>query len=211
MPLIKTENIDEHVVAVLWKLEEDLDDMVNAYPFNKEENEELGSIKVTNRQKEWLGARFCLRMLLDYAGMGETEVFKDKLGKPHIKNSDVGISISHTKGYAAAAINLSGAVGIDIEHPRKQILKISKKFLHQDEQAWAENDIQKLTAIWCAKEALYKLHGRTQLTFAEQLLISPIQMTDYAPNHGYIIEKDATDKYTLNFKIEEGLVQCVAY
>ena len=211
MPLIKTENIDEGIVAALWKLEEGLDDMVNAYPFTKGEKEELGSIKLESRKKEWLGARFCLLMLLEYAGIGEAVVFKDTFGKPHIKNSSVGISISHTKGYAAAAINLSGAIGIDIEYPRKQVLKISKKFLHEEEQTWAKDDTQTLTAIWCAKEALYKLHGRTQLIFAKQLLIDPIEMSSHAPNTGYIIEKDITNRYELSFRSGQNLIQCVAY
>ena len=71
------------------------------------------------------------------------------------------------------AINLQGEVVVStIETERAQIHRIAHKFLHESEATWASGDGEKLTKIWTAKEALYKLHGRTQLIFAEQLVIS---------------------------------------
>ena len=110
-----------------------------------------------------------------------------------MKDTPIGISVSHAKGFGAAAINLQGEVGIDIETERAQIHRIAHKFLHESEATWASGDGEKLTKIWTAKEALYKLHGRTQLIFAEQLVIS--DFTSAREVQGMILEKGHKSTY----------------
>ncbi|PIQ49317.1 MAG: hypothetical protein COW03_05435, partial [Cytophagales bacterium CG12_big_fil_rev_8_21_14_0_65_40_12] len=73
---------------------------------------------------------------------------------------------------------------------------------------WAGEDITKLTQIWCAKEALYKLHGRTQLIFAEQLKVNlPTNGTAL----GAIIENGITSSHALQWQKMEDLWCCVGY
>ncbi|HEY9117506.1 MAG TPA: 4'-phosphopantetheinyl transferase superfamily protein, partial [Roseivirga sp.] len=148
------------------------------------DEEPLNSIKVDARRLESLAARCALKNLLE--PLGDFEIYKDKFGKPHLKGESIGLSISHAKGFAAAAININGPVGIDIEHEREQILKIAHKFIHSSERKWANENIKRLTQVWSAKEALYKLHGRTQLLFAEQLITRNL---DEAMGEGRIVEK----------------------
>ena len=84
-----------------------------------------------------------------------------------------------------------------------------KRFTNSPEANWANGDETKLTRIWAAKEALYKLHGRTQLAFAEQLLID-INGDEY-PTNGDILENGIKDNFQLRFGEWEGLHLCVAF
>jgi phosphopantetheinyl transferase len=71
---------------------------------------------------------------------------------------DFQISVSHSFPLAALAIS-KNRVGIDLEK-RKEIKKIRHKFI-LNEDSYIDNRARRLsflTAIWCVKEALYKIH-----------------------------------------------------
>lgn len=209
MPILKINNIDKNISWAIWRIDESVQELNELYNPLGDELKDLAAIKFEIRKQESLAARLALKHLLNEHGYNYHQIFKDEFGKPHLKDHDIQISISHTKGYGAAAINLVGPIGIDIEHHRDQIRRISKKFLHTSEIKWASNDIIKLTKIWCAKEALYKLHGRTQLIFAEQLIVAdPLKST---LSVGKIIDEHDHRDYTLTFSSPLDLVATVAY
>ncbi len=203
MPILEIVKINPSVSWAIWQIEEDINELMRLYEPQGKELCELETIKVDGRKIESIAARLALKTLLSKHGLDSGEVYKDEFGKPHVKQNGVEISISHAKGFGAAAINLDGPVGIDIEHARDQILRISRKFLHPSEQVWAKDDIGKLTKIWCAKEALYKLHGRTQLIFSEQLIVNK--------NLGQILESDSIQEYDLHFSDRVDFLTALAY
>ena len=206
MPLFLKADITKEVCFAIWKIEESEAQLSQLYQPSPTESEVLASFKVEVKRKEWLSARLALQALFpdqDY------EVVKDEFGKPHINLADVEISISHAKGFGAAAYSLKGPIGIDIEHDRDQITRIAHKFLHTTEKPWAENQIDKLTQVWCAKEALYKLHGRTQLIFADQLVVGQPNPEHQAK--GQIIERGISSVFNVQWLKEEGLNCCLAY
>jgi len=209
MAILKINNIDENVSWAIWKIDESVEELSALYAPIEGELKELESIKVEIRKQESLAARLVLKHLLKKHGYNYHEIYKDEFGKPHLKNHKIQISISHTKGYGAAAINLIGPVGIDIEYHRDQIRRISKKFLHPSEAIWTDNDIGNLTKVWCAKEALYKLHGRTQLIFAEQLIIN--QPSQYNISVGKILDKHNHKDYSIVFSSPLDLVATIAF
>lgn len=209
MPIAQVTQLSPSVSFALWKIDESLEELMALYPFSKADTDILNEQKVEIRKMEWLAARLALKALLDNAGLTPFSIAKDKFGKPHLAGSNIGISISHTKHYGAAIINNQGPAGIDIEFPRNQIQRIAHKFLHADEKAWATDDIEKLTWIWSAKEALYKLHGRTQLTFATQLYVNQPE-ADF-PAQGAILEDGQRDEFTLSFHRHDNLVICTAF
>jgi 4'-phosphopantetheinyl transferase len=49
------------------------------------------------------------------------------------------------------------------------------------------NDIVKHCIYWCAKEAMVKIHGKKDLTFAENLLIEPFTKEKQGELTGRII------------------------
>jgi len=206
MPLFLKAHINPQVCFAIWKIEESEDELMRLYQPSAEDITLLADFKVEIKRREWLSARLALKTLFPDQNY---EVNKDAFGKPHISLEAVGISISHTKHFGAAACNLTGPIGIDIEHEREQIKRIANKFLHTSEKPWADNNIGKLTQVWCAKEALYKLHGRTQLIFADQLVVG--QPNPQQQANGQIIENSITSAFSLQWLKEEDLNCCLAY
>lgn len=206
MPLFLKANITEEVCFAIWKIEESEAELTQLYQPNLAESEVLASFKVEAKRKEWLSARLALKTLFPNQLY---EVTKDQFGKPHISLAGIEISISHAKNFGAAAYSLDGPIGIDIEHDRDQITRIAHKFLHPTEKPWAENRVDKLIQIWCAKEALYKLHGRTQLIFADQLVVGQPNLQQQAS--GQIIENGISSVFNVQWLKEADLNCCLAY
>ncbi|OEJ99626.1 4'-phosphopantetheinyl transferase family protein [Roseivirga misakiensis] len=201
MPISFRKSVSDSINYLVWEITETEDELLSHLNLNDEEWADFNSIKVSIKRLEWLGARTALKHLVKE--IGQFYIYKDQFGKPHLRDSAIGISISHAKGIGAAAINLNGAIGIDVEFPREQVLRIAHKFLHPSEVSWAQNDVDKLTRIWSAKEALYKLHGRTQLIFSEQLKVQE--------SWGTIIESSTESRYHLLFSNDHNYVLNVAY
>jgi len=209
MALACIKHINKSLSYALWHIEEPLSRLAALYPFTEADQKLLESHKVESRKAEWLSARLALRSLMQAHGLENLSIHKDSFGKPHLSEDKAFISISHTQNWGAAVLSTQSAVGIDIEYPRDQIQRIARKFLHPKEAQWTENDLGKLTQVWCAKEALYKLHGRTQLIFAEQLLIeSPV---GEFPSAGSIRENGSEEKYNLHYDWAEDLLLCLAF
>lgn len=206
MPIVQKQSINDDITYLVWEITESEEELLSHLKLNEEEWVDLNRVKVKSKRLEWLGARSALKFLVK--DLGQFYIYKDEFGKPHLKDSAIGISVSHANGHGAAAINLNGEVGLDIETERPQIHRISKRFLHASEKDWAGDNIKKLTKIWCAKEALYKLHGRTQLTFAEQLRVSNF---DLVSKSGTIIENGFGMNYSLDFGHSADLHICCAY
>lgn len=207
MSIIKKGSIEPNIHFAIWEISENETELIQTLGSSVKDDEPLSEIKAESRRMESLAARCALQVLLE--PYGDFEIYKDQFGKPHLRDESIGLSISHAKGYAAAAINLAGAIGIDIEHERDQVLKIAHKFVHATERAWVEQDIHKLTQIWSAKEALYKLHGRTQLAFAEQLITKNLHQEF---GEGKIVEKkEGVSLYKLYQPKETPLVTVIAY
>jgi phosphopantetheinyl transferase len=206
MPLFHKEEITEGVTLAIWKIDESLATLSALYGPINQDLDALENTKIESKKLEWLAARLALKSLLPNEGF---EVRKDEFGKPHLNLSGLEISISHAKGYGAAALSTRGPVGIDIEYERPQILRIAHKFLNPSEQAWASEDTKHLTQIWSAKEALYKLHGRTELIFAEQLKVN--SPNPFGASIGEIYEHGKNAAYQLKWQKRADVWCCIAY
>ena len=209
MAIVKTVQINESVSWALWKIDESKEVLLETYKPTREEIHEFNQIKVDSRMRESLAARLALKQLLELNDLSTSGLYKDEFGKPHLKNQTTQISVSHTSNFGAAALNLNGPVGIDIEFPRDQIIRIGKKFLHDSEKSWVGGSMSNHTKVWSAKEALYKLHGRTQLIFAEELIVDP-------PNNegkcaGSISENGSLEAYQISYDKHGSLLICLAH
>ena len=72
-------------------------------------------------------------------------------GKPIINQSKTSVSFSHTKDLIACYIDTEGNdIGIDVEHLRKQLPALSKKFINQEDSSPFEDEWHYLF-IWSAK------------------------------------------------------------
>lgn len=204
MPITHHISLSPDLSYCLWKIDETEQELLSYLDLDSTEFADFERTRVFEKRLEWLAARNALKHLIQ--PFGQFYLGKDKFGKPHLNHSDWQVSISHAQGFGAAAIQRAAPVGIDIELARPQISRIAKRFLHQQEYEWTDRSVNDLTMIWGAKEALYKLHGRTQLKFAEQLLVHPIDNAT-----GEIIEQGQKKMYKLHFDIHESLYICLAY
>ena len=137
------------------------------------EQEDLNGIRHPTQRVEWLACRAAVRQLVERQGMAYAGLQKDEFGKPHLVDSPWSVSLSHTGGWAAAVLHRSRPVGIDIEPIRDQFRRVVPRVLSADEIAHANGDSGRLAVYWCAKEALYKLYGKRNLTFREHLHVEP--------------------------------------
>ena len=132
-------------------------------------------IATPSKRMEWLGGRILLKMLAEKAGLSYQGLIKDEFGKPSLEQHDHHISLSHSFPYVAAQIDFL-AVGIDVEQPKPKLLRIAHRVFNPGEEADAGKDIIKNCIYWCAKEALYKIHGLGGISFARNLKIEAFTM-----------------------------------
>lgn len=164
MPLLLSKPINAHSAYAVWNIQETNDVLLSL------SKEQVPEGLHPTRLAEWIVGRVLIDRLCEQMGLNYEGVTSLPTGKPCLKNSDVEISISHSFPMAAAQINLKAPCGIDLERARGKLLKIQDKFLNESETAY-KNDLNKLCAIWCGKEVLYKIHGRTQLSMKEETSI----------------------------------------
>ena len=89
----------------------------------------------------------------------ECKILYRENGEPFLQPASKNVSISHSFPLAAIAISDQN-VGIDLEKIKEKIEKIEHKFILNEINFLPEGEERKmyLTAIWCVKEALYKIH-----------------------------------------------------
>jgi 4'-phosphopantetheinyl transferase len=170
MPIIKEFEILDDCQVAVWEITENLDWFQNHVFVTDNELADFQTIAHPAKKLEWLAGRATVQHLvrpLAYDGL-----IKDQYGKPHLRCHEAQISITHTSKYVAAAFHLDKPIGIDIERLNEKIRRIAHKFLNPDELAEADDDLEKLAAYWCAKEALYKLHGTKQLSFKQNIAVA---------------------------------------
>ncbi|WP_288425197.1 4'-phosphopantetheinyl transferase superfamily protein [uncultured Spirosoma sp.] len=196
--------------ALLLPIVADEPDLQAGLPLTQPELNELALIRHPAQRTEWLACRVAIRQLVEQLGGVYTGLYKDEYGKPHLRGLPWSISLSHTTGWAAAVLHQSRPVGIDIEPIREQFQRVVPRTLSASEIAHAAGLPERLAVYWCAKESLYKLYGKRQLTFREHLHIDPftdgaIQLT------GYVRLPDHTETLTICcYTIGPGLL-AVAY
>lgn len=162
--------IDEHSLYAIWKITESTEELRSAISLREGEEALYRSFVAESRKKQWLAYRILVRDLLKPE---EFPVEYDSSGKPFLAGSDFHISVTHTDDLAAVIISRHAKVGIDIEKIRPRIEKVRDKFLSEEESSMIgkERALEQLTLAWCAKEALYKLYGRRNLDFRENIRI----------------------------------------
>jgi hypothetical protein len=104
-------------------------------------------------------------------------------GKPFLPQSALDLSFSHSENITVCQLSECISCGIDIQHYREKILRVKDKFLNAAELLFAESLSEKekipmLTAMWSAKEVLYKLYGKGFIDYLNKFTIHPFRRTD---------------------------------
>ncbi|GAB4036079.1 4'-phosphopantetheinyl transferase family protein [Spirosoma gilvum] len=199
-------NINSDCIATLRPITEDEQTLRANLPLTVAEEIELDSVTHPAQRVEWLACRVAIQQLTKAQGLSYVGLQKDEFGKPHLIGSAWHISLSHTSGWAAAVLHRTRPVGIDIEPIREQFTRVVPRVLSTEEIAHAAGNPNRLAVYWCAKEALYKLYGKRQLTFREHLHVEPFA-DDASHLTGYVRLPDHEEQLTIRcFKTGPGLL-----
>ncbi len=152
----------------------------------------LAGFTYPKRRLEWLGGRLaakhCLSRLSPPEQSGQPfycdySFLPDAFGRPAFEpSSDRGttvpaISISHSRGYAAALVTTTKTCGIDIQLKTEQLATVQERFASAEELALLHRVpalLTRLGIIWTAKEAVKKCLLSDQSTFFGTISLTEI-------------------------------------
>jgi len=197
MPLIKHTQLNETCQLVLWKITEELEDLLEIVKLSKTEQIRLDGFGSMARKREFVTTRILLQKLL---GDG-IFIENNEHGKPLLINSNFDISISHSKDYVGVMVGENHDLALDIEYLSDRVYRITKRFLSEDEMSSISDKDKQLHIYqhWCAKECLIKLYGKKDV-----LLISELKIHPFQPNQptfsGEVNRTDFSQKFDFQYQ-----------
>jgi phosphopantetheinyl transferase len=176
MPLFKTIDFNSSTQIFVWKITESFEQLNNEVQLNDKNCIRLKGMKSEMHQRGFLS----VRKLLQEAGYNDFDLYYDEFGKPHLTD-DKYISITHSHHFSAIIVS-DETVGIDIELQREKIIRIADKFVDTEFSYLDQNDlesyIKKLTVIWGAKEAIFKIRNEKGISFKDHIEVMPFCLDD---------------------------------
>lgn len=156
----------------IWDLRETEVDLLRLREPSASEKQVIEAFSHPFRRTQWLATRILLHQLHP-----NEQVTYDENGKPWLSVPNIHISISHTRQFIAI-LTSKQPCGIDIETIHPKIQRIAHKFLQPQEHEDAEKEsaINKLYVYWCAKEAMYKVYGKKNVSLKENIFVEPFEM-----------------------------------
>lgn len=173
MALFYQNNIEADTRLAVWKIEEPEDFFLSHVPVKRD-------ISHPQKRLQHLAGRYLLPFLFE--DFPNREIVIADTHKPYLLGEQYHFSISHCGDYAAAIVSKTKRVGIDIEIFSEKIKKVEQKFLKENERQLPLEkgilNLQKLTTLWSAKEAIYKWWS-----YGEIGLKGNIHLFRFAGNH----------------------------
>jgi len=201
MPVAKLTTLGKESCWALWRIDEDEETL--SYSAMESCPEDVISVQ---KRLEYLAGRALMKSLVENIGLTYAGMRKDAAGKPFLKDSPHQVSLSHSFPYAAAQIHRDASVGIDVEQPKDKLLRIASRVLSKREEQDAGHDPVKHCIYWCAKETMYKIHGKRGLHFNSQLLLDPFALAVGGSLAGRIIADSTEVKVTMDYIVEPDFV-----
>jgi 4'-phosphopantetheinyl transferase len=204
MPLYKRITIDTDTKVLIWKIEEPYEDLSRGIELTAHCKERVEGMKSDLHRRGFMSVRH----LLAAEGYSDHDLYYDEQGKPHLKD-EKHISITHSFTFSAIIIGKK-EVGIDIEKQREKILLIAHKFTPIEEYRTLANSdalVRKLTIVWGAKEAVYKIFATPKVSFLQHINITDFDFDDQRTT-GKISFNGSVSWYDFDFLEFEGFT-CV--
>ncbi|MEM8520539.1 4'-phosphopantetheinyl transferase superfamily protein [Flavobacterium sp. PL12] len=172
MPLFKTIQFNATTQILVWKITESYEDLYETVVLNEKNSIRISGMKSELHQRAFLS----VRKLFYLAGYTDFDLYYDDFGKPHLKDGKH-ISITHSHNFSAIIIS-DETVGIDIELQREKIIKIADKFCDSEFEFLNDNKeyIRKLTVIWGAKEAIFKIRNEKGISFKNHIRVNAFDL-----------------------------------
>ena len=203
MPQCKIESLSENTTWALWRVDENLETLWQMLNPGVEAQFEFQAIHHPQKKLEWLASRLVIKQLVEHTGVDFKGIYKDAFGKPHLSQLPFHISIAHCFPYAVGALHHTQPVGIDIERPRKKLIRIRDRFLNDIEAARAGSNLQLLCQYWTGKEVIYKIYGRKKLVFRDHIHIN-LSNGNSDLSMGFINYDQVKHRYHISIQEFEG-------
>jgi 4'-phosphopantetheinyl transferase len=173
MPLIIEEKTSAGAHWAVWETTESIEEALLLAHLSEDDRLFFETILLEKRKREWLFTRILLSLIRPH----ESLAFRPS-GQPFLAKEC--ISISHAKNLSGIVVSPK-PVGLDIEVPSAQVVKISRRFSHplEIERAPSDEEAQKryYTTLWSGKEAIFKCFGE-HVHFAKDIIFEPFAPTD---------------------------------
>jgi phosphopantetheinyl transferase len=216
MPLFQTIECNQNTRILIWEITESFEELRSRVVLKEKTQLRLNGMKSEMHQRAFLS----VRMLIQEMGFTDKDLHYDEFGKPYF-DCDNYISITHSYHFAAIIIS-DETVGIDMELQREKIIKIGDKFTDYEckylQPDSSEEYIKKLTVIWGAKEAIFKIRNEKGISFKDHIQIESFSLEesktqaslhfdnlvkDFEVHYNEIQSKNSEDKFTLVFAFEK--------
>ncbi len=195
MGCITKHYLNEFSILGVWKIEEDIDTLLELVILDTDEKKKYKSFSSSSRKLEFLSVRALLSELIGK----DAKIVYNKNNKPFLKDGSRFISISHSHKLTAILLSTNEKVGIDLEYMSTNIAAIAFKFLNRKEKVTKEQEDRRyhLYIHWCAKEALYKICDKEGISIKKNLTIEPFQLKVSGEIRGQV----HTDKINESFDL----------
>lgn len=121
-------------------------------------------------------------------------------GEPYLFPNDFEVSISHSFPLAALAISKK-KIGIDLEKKNPKIVRIRNKFILHENLFIDDNfETDYLTAIWCVKEALYKIHHSKHWSLKKHYDVEPFNLENLTEIRCRVYDENFSDEFSAKIK-----------
>lgn len=205
MPLYNTLTVNPSIRVYLWKVTEPESELSKGIVLTPHCQNRMDGMKSELHRRAFLS----IRHLLAEAGYVDQDLYYDQAGKPHLADGNK-ISITHSNHFTGIIISSDREVGIDIEMQREKILRIAHKFTPLEEYNTIANTdalIRKLTLVWGAKEALYKIYAEPGLSFLHHINVRDFSLDEEGTTAGILYHGNESF-YRVSFFEFEGFT-CV--
>ncbi|MEP6928469.1 MAG: 4'-phosphopantetheinyl transferase superfamily protein [Flavobacterium sp.] len=171
MPLFQTIQCNDTTRILIWEITESYEELVEKVALKEKTQLRLNGMKSQMHQRAFLS----VRMLIQEMGFTDHDLHYDEFGKPYFDCHNY-ISITHSHNFAAIIIS-EETVGIDMELQREKIIRIADKFTDYEcsylKIDSTEEYVKKLTVIWGAKEAIFKIRNEKGISFKDHINVEP--------------------------------------
>jgi 4'-phosphopantetheinyl transferase len=214
MPILFIKEVAKNIRVGVWEITETADWFLSQINLSDHDKKNLAVYVNEQRKTHGLAYR---KLLTDIFTGKDIEIEYDENGKPSVLGFDGHISVSHAGKYAAVIVSEKQKVGIDIEKITSRIEKIAHKFMGKEEELFIPIASRQkyLYLIWGAKEALYKMYGKRNLDFKENIFVKAFADESSGCFDAEIktekqliksrLEYEILDGYTLVYTVENAL------
>jgi len=208
MPLYKIITPNASTQILVWKIAESLEELQSQTVLKESNTLRFNGMKSELHRRAFLS----VRMLLNQKGYTDFDLYYDEFGKPHL-NDGKHISISHSHEFSTIIISNQN-IGIDLELQREKIITIAHKFAEAEfsflNLESSKDTIHKLTVIWGAKEAIFKIRNEPGISFKDHIEVESFDSKDCKTTAILHFENIQT-RYEIHFAALENFILVYAF